>query len=81
MGGDEGLKHDIRLDQIYVELDTETHPVFFKRGRHGYDQFVLLQGARTMIMGLLRLTALEVATIEQRLVFLGDPGKRKKHFS
>ncbi len=77
MGGDDSLKNDVRLDQVYVELETETY-IASLRNRPEYDHFKDMELWHDY--GLIRLTALEAATTEKFLVLLGDPGSGKSTF-
>ena len=75
MGGGEGLRDVVRLDQVYVEMDTQT-PAERPEGH---------AGDREREADMLRekpdpLSALEAATREARLVLLGDPGGGKSTF-
>ncbi len=79
LGGDEDTAEEISLDQVYIDLDTETRiPLteaeqvarakdnqLSKPGRDGAER---------------PLTVLEAATQTRRLVLLGDPGGGKSTF-
>lgn len=71
LGGEVGVEDEVKLDQVYVDLDTRT-------AIRGVE---LSPGAREGWQGVKeRLSALEVVTKNQRLMLLGDPGSGKSTF-
>ncbi len=75
IGGEDGIRDAVRLDQLYVELDTLT-PVARpdEAVEFGEREIRLMQEERKP------LTAMEAATQEARLALLGDPGGGKSTF-
>ncbi|MGB0386368.1 MAG: SUMF1/EgtB/PvdO family nonheme iron enzyme [Ardenticatenaceae bacterium] len=68
LGGQEGMGEEVKLDEVYVALDTTSRVRLTeeeKKNSRVEDRV---------------LTALEAATQERRLVLLGDPGSGKSTF-
>ncbi|MBI5877809.1 MAG: SUMF1/EgtB/PvdO family nonheme iron enzyme [Chloroflexi bacterium] len=75
LGGREGAdddKHPLTLDRVYIDLDTTTAKEREKRAREADVQALMEREAR--------LSALEVAAREERLVLRGAPGAGKSAF-
>ncbi len=74
IGGEDSLRDAVRLDQVYVELDTLS-PVM------GHDES---EAVRSQVGAFgethQALSAMEAATQEARLALLGDPGSGKSTF-
>ncbi len=79
LGGDEDTSEEISLDQVYIDLDTETRIPLTEaeQAARAKDNQLSTPGRdgeeRT-------LTVLEAATQTRRLVLLGDPGGGKSTF-
>ncbi len=73
LGGDEGTGEEVSLDQIYIDLDTQTRvPLSEKRKAKRQEAFSREEDHP--------LSALEAATQHRRLALLGDPGSGKSSF-
>jgi len=70
LGGEEDTDESIRLDQVYIALDTTTEISPEKIDREG----VFSRGSSR------KLSALEAATRHKRMVLLGKPGSGKSTF-
>ncbi|MCB9150923.1 MAG: SUMF1/EgtB/PvdO family nonheme iron enzyme [Caldilineaceae bacterium] len=74
MGGGASTTEQVRLDQVYVDLDTTTRVALTEAEKAARkEQRLHEQGERP-------LAALDAATQETRLVLLGDPGAGKSTF-
>ena len=76
IGGEDGMRDTVRLDQLYVELDTMTPAIQQdERVEYGERQVRLMAENERKL-----LSAMEVSTQEARLALLGDPGGGKSTF-
>ena len=72
LGGEEGVGEEITLERVYVDLDTRSTVPLTEEERERAERWGPSER---------RLSALEVATANRRLVLLGDPGSGKSTFA